>query len=223
MKSSGDEGKKFFYVLVKFGRNPGAPETFRVASYWSHPCYLWKLCAWEAIRLKGDAAECLLTRLLSFLKEESWAEFRLRCLELIYLSKDKSAVPFLYSLLLEEKDPLVLRALVWTLGALGDSSVVEDLLLWASSPAGRIVRREIVGEAVGMALEKTPELETVCLLKNIAHKNKRVAFYLQDLPLKGRKEKFYIYPSPDYLSREAGAGRCNLKSLRRDLSNILGR
>ncbi|GAW93132.1 HEAT repeat domain-containing protein [Calderihabitans maritimus] len=172
-----------------------------VFSFVRHPDYLVRTRAF--ITLNQIAHPGIIPDLLEYLREEKDEEFRLRCLEVFHSLGDPAAVKPLTGFI-HDQDPIFIRGLVWTIGSIGGEEAVRFLLEYGSSPAGRLVKREIVGEAIGMALEKVPQGQK--LLQELAAQNMRIARYLDWLPIRGReKARFSVYPAPDYFRQCAKA------------------
>ncbi|MHB1128291.1 MAG: HEAT repeat domain-containing protein [Bacillota bacterium] len=201
-------------LLKKLGEFTGSRVAQSVVHYIEHPDYLVRTRAF--VTLGRVAHPSVVPRLLAFLEREEDEEFCLRCLEVFYRLEDQNTVSSLASFL-THRNPLLVRGLVWTIGSIGGAEAVQVLLDFCSSPAGRMVKPDLTAEAVGMALEKTPNPQE--LLEKICRGNRRAARYLRDLPLRGKKEaRYYIYPTYDYFCLRADERGMNFREYRRIVS-----
>jgi len=186
-------------VLKKLGEFPGAQVAQAVVPYIDHDDYLVRSRAF--VTLCRVAHPVIIPRLFDFLEREKDVEFRLRCLEVFHCLGEPATVAPLAALLVD-RDPLFLRGLVWTLGSIGGVEAVRVLLAFGSTPAGRIVKPDLVAEAVGMALENVENPQEV--LEAATRESPRVARYLRDLTLRTRDEARYsVYPTSDYFRLQA--------------------
>ena len=120
---------------------------------------------------------------------------RLRILD-IFANLDyfdvKALEPLFY-----DKNPYIIRGIIMVLANKGSSIALEMLLDFAASNKGRIIKRELFGEAIGLMLNNSPTLEST-LEKKIAD-NESIRGYLKGMTLKPPKNGVLsIYPSHDY-------------------------
>lgn len=198
-------------LLRQAGSLSGEEAARAVLAWTRHPDYLVRSRAW--VTLCRAAHPAIIPDLINYLREERDEEFRLRCLDVLQCLKEPETVPLLAPFL-HDRDPLVVRGTVWTIGAIGGEEAARALLSFGASPAGRLVRREVVGEAVALALAGVPGREEV--LARVAGEDRRVARYLADLPLDhDGKPRFSLYPSPDYFRLQCQAREVDYKTFKR--------
>ena len=144
----------------------------------------------------------IVSHLLEILNTEKDEEFQLRCLDLIAKFADESVAEQLVPLL-EHRDPLVIRGTMIALGEIGGRAAAEAMIEFAANPRGRILRREIVGEALGAALQKVEHPEE--FLEKIKIKSTKAVHYLRNLKLWQPDDikRFSIYPASDYFRLQA--------------------
>lgn len=105
---------------------------------------------------------------------------------------------------LQDRDPLVVRGVAWALGAIGGQQAARILLGFVSSPAGRILRPELVEEALALALRQ--EADPQALLAAWGEEDASWKRYLRHLTLSKVKHiRFSVYPAPDYLGKHTGS------------------
>ena len=129
------------------------------------------------------------------LSEDTVEADRLRILD-IFASLEhldvKALKPLFY-----DKNPYINRGIIMVLANKGSSIALEMLLDFAASNKGRIIKRELFGEAVGLMLNNYPVLESV--LEKKIEDNESVRGYLKGMTLKPPKNGVLsIYPSHDY-------------------------
>jgi HEAT repeat protein len=169
-----------------------------IAGYFNHKDYL--------VRSKAFAMASLLPHpaflpFMSTVLQEDDEEFRLRAIEVLQEIGSAEALQELTQLL-KDKNPLIVRGAVVALGGISSPESVQTILEFASSPQGRLVRPELVQEAVSFALQDIKGQED--LLIRLQAENANIRRYLRGLDLK-RPEiaHFTVYPSADYFSLQA--------------------
>ncbi|MEW6662945.1 MAG: HEAT repeat domain-containing protein [Bacillota bacterium] len=193
----GLSGREELLDLLVAAQDCSGPEAARaVFAYTAHEDYLVKSRAW--VSLKRMAPSSLVPELIASLANEQDLEFRLRCVEVLGSVRDQASVDQIGAFL-ADPDPLVVRAIVWALGEIGGEQAASSLLVFAASPAGRIIRREVVAEALATALAGLPEDKRLQWLRQKQAGSLRVWQYLQGLSLElGPMPRFSPYPAPDY-------------------------
>lgn len=143
----------------------------------------------------------LLPVIVQIIHEEQDEEFRLRAIEVLRRIGTLEALEELTKLL-QDRNPLIVRGAVVAMGSISSPEAVGAILEFASSPQGRIVRPELVQEAVSFALQDIAE--PTKFLDGLATENAKIRRYLRHLNLE-RPEipHFSVYPSADYFSLQA--------------------
>lgn len=104
--------------------------------------------------------------------------------------------------LLRHKNPYLVRGEVMALALAGGREALEILLGFAASPWGRMVRRELMAEALGYLLAKEPGL--VERLEKLVETAPLIRGYLRDMelhpPAYGRLS---VFPANDYWAIQA--------------------
>ncbi|MDS1029652.1 HEAT repeat domain-containing protein [Bacillota bacterium LX-D] len=204
-------GAECIAYLDQLSLTPSKEKALAVSSLLKHPDYLTRCKAYGVLRKIFDPV--ILPKLYTILQTEQSEEFRLHTLELIQLIGEESSVLTLGSLL-SDFNPFVVRGSIVALGGIGGREAVRTILEFASKPQGRIIRREVVAEALGYALQKVQDPEE--FLAALQQENKRVKHYLQDLELKAPPiPHFTVYPSADYFSLQAKSRGIDYKKFKR--------
>ena len=190
-------GREETLELLTAAKDCSGPEAARaVFNYTGDADYLIKSRAWVSLRRMESAS--LVPELMAFLAMEQDLEFRLRCVDVLGAVREQ-IVAGQVGAFLADPDPLVVRAVVWALGEIGGEQAASLLLEFAASPAGRIIRREVVAEAIARALAGLPEDQKLEWLRQKEAGSLRARQYLQGLSLEvGPLPRFSPYPAPDY-------------------------
>lgn len=170
-----------------------------LTKYFKHDDYL--------VRSKAFAMACdyphpdLMPALTETIHEEQAEEFRLRAIEALQKLGTKEALAELAKLL-KDPNPLIVRGAVVAIGGISSPEAVRTILEFASSPQGRIVRSELVEEAVSFALQDIADPQE--LLTKLAEENANIRRYLRNLTFERPAiPHFKVYPSSDYFALQA--------------------
>lgn len=108
--------------------------------------------------------------------------------------------------LLYDKNPYINRGMIVFLANMSSEGALAMLLLFAASPKGRIIKRDLFGEAIGLMLKRNPGL--ILSLEEWMKGNDNVRGYLAGMDFKPPKNgQLSIYPAHDYwtlLSKASG-------------------
>ncbi|WP_227762375.1 HEAT repeat domain-containing protein [Zhaonella formicivorans] len=208
LKQSAAEYIQLLDALTAF---PGEEAARAAGAFLRHPDYLVRSKAFAVLNRIPHLA--LLPDLITVLREEKDEEFRLRALEVVQKLGEREAIseliPFLH-----DRDPLVVRGTIVALGGIGGEEAAESILHFAASPQGRIVRREVVQEALAFCLQKVPEPER--FLERLGERDKGIKRYLRGLqPEVPAQPRFTVYPAADYFSVQAKAREIDYKLYKR--------
>ncbi len=174
--------------------------------YTRHPDYLVCSTAFAALRRIARGVQVaggepppwwdrVVAAMMEFLSSEKEPEFRLRSLDVLAASGDQALVDMLAPFL-ADRDPLVVKGVVWAIGHIGGERAVEVLVERGSTPAGRLVRREIWGEALGLALARVPD--PLGALEQMSRSSRKYRHFLEGLCLEVDYPRYSVYPAPDY-------------------------
>ena len=144
------EGVVLLRRIESIGKN--IPKTAeKLIPFLHHPDYLVRSRVFIALgRIKDTGISNLL---LDYLASEPGEEWQLRVLECLYLLNDNKVIPRISFLLDQHASPLLTRGAAWLIGYLGGEEALHILLKFAVSPRGRIVKSEIILEAIALALK----------------------------------------------------------------------
>lgn len=182
-----------------------------VLDYLDHEDYLIKSRAF--VVLEKLAHPLALPPMFRILREEPEEEFRLRALAVIQAVGHPQAIPELEKVL-QDWNPYLIRGALVALGSIGGEEAARVILEFASSPRGRIVRRELVQEALAFCLLKVSEKEK--FLARLAEANGGIRRYLRGLNLEAPPiSHFSVYPSNDYLRLKCEARGVDYKTYKR--------
>lgn len=184
--------------------------------YLDHEDYLIKSRAF--VVLEKLAHPAALPRMYQVLAEEREEEFRLRALAVIQAVGEPSSIPQLEKAL-QDWNPFIIRGAVVALGGIGGEEAAQIILEFASSPQGRIVRRELVQEALALSLLKVAAKEK--FLAQLSHSSGPIRRYLRGLNLEvPQRLHFSVYPSADYFSLRCEARDVDYKTYKRKVMKV---
>ncbi|MGI6685698.1 MAG: HEAT repeat domain-containing protein [Bacillota bacterium] len=154
-------------------------------------------------------------RLLDYLNTQPGEEWQLRVLECLYLFHDQKVVPRVAALLHQHANPLLVRGAVWLLGYLGGKEALDILVKFAVSPKGRIVKSEVVFEAIALAL-KSLNNSGADYWKDFVRKDPAInRFFLYTTLPEVDPPRFSVYPYPDYLLDQGKAQGIKAKEFKK--------
>ncbi|MDD2499034.1 MAG: HEAT repeat domain-containing protein [Desulfitobacteriaceae bacterium] len=193
--ASPEEALKILPKVEKAGRGFGEAAQ-RVLPLLEHEDYQVRSRAFITLGRLQDSS--IIPELLAYLKRETEEEWRLRVLECLYLLHDQKAVPYLVSYLEDYRYPMMIRGTIWLIGFLGGKEAVEIIGRFGVSPGGRMVKDEVILEALSLALASFPE--GTGFFADIQKKRPEIARAFRYVVLPDvKKPRFNVYPYPDYL------------------------
>ncbi|HHT62354.1 MAG TPA: HEAT repeat domain-containing protein [Clostridia bacterium] len=205
------EGVVLLRRIESIGKN--IPKTAeKLIPFLHHPDYLVRSRVFIALgRIKDTGISNLL---LDYLASEPGEEWQLRVLECLYLLNDNKVIPRISFLLDQHASPLLTRGAAWLIGYLGGEEALHILLKFAVSPRGRIVKSEIILEAIALAL-KSLDAGDEYWAKTV-RKDPAVNRYFSYCRLpEVEQPRFGVYPYPDYLLDQAKAQGIKTKEFKR--------
>jgi len=142
--------------------------------------------------------------LVDFVGSNPGEEWQLRALECLYLLHDQRVVPGLSLFLRQTDNPLLVRGIIWLLGSLGGKEPLDVIARWAASPEGRIVKSEVILEALALAIASLEE--GMAYWEEVKKENPVLdRFFRYSILPEIDPPHFFVYPYPDYLLDQAKA------------------
>jgi len=152
--------------------------------------------------------------LLDYLDTRPGEEWELRVLECLYYLNDQRVIPRVSSLLDWHDAPLLIRGAVWLLGYLGGEEALEILLEFAVHPKSRIVKSEVILEAIALAIKSLPAGPEYG--EEIIRRDPVLTRYFRYSRLpEVDPPRFFVYPYPDYLLDQAKARGIKAKEFKK--------
>lgn len=142
-------------------------------------------------------------RLVAYIGEDAGEEWQIRALDCLFYLKDREVVPKLADFLSNIQYPLLVRGVVWLMGYLGGKEALDRIVSFVLSPLGRIVKNEVVLEAVSLAIHSFDDGSAY--FQKIKRKNPIVERFFRycvfDDPV--AQPRFSVLPYPDYFLDQA--------------------
>ncbi|MGI6065848.1 MAG: HEAT repeat domain-containing protein [Bacillota bacterium] len=162
-------------------------------------------------RLKDSS---IIPELLAYLKQEKDEEWRLRVLECLYHFRNQKVIPDLLPLLEDYRYPMLIRGTIWLIGSLGGKEAVRIIGEFGAKPHGRIVKTEVILEALSLAIASIPDGTSFFAKIQKERADIARAFRYVTLP-DPEKPRFDVYPYPDYLLDRAKIQGIDAKEFKR--------
>jgi len=197
--------------LEKLGRNETGIAV-KVFPLIYHQDYLVRSRTFITLGRLGDNSIC--PGLVAYIREEPGEEWQLRALECLLMLKDAGVVPELAVFLKYTHNPLLIRGVLWLIGYLGGSAAVDCIGRFVSGPQGRMVKSEVILEAMSLAVNSYLDG-----IRDFSRLRKGEAgidrfFRYSTLP-DPKKVHFHVYPYPDYLLDQAALRGIEPKAFKR--------
>lgn len=185
----------------------------RLLPFLHHPDYRVRLRTFIALgRLKDPSPA---PELVEYLKKEQKEEWQLVALECLAHLQERKVVGQLAPFLNYHQYPLVVRGVVWLIGSLGGREAVEIIAGFTASPQGRLVKSELILEALALAITSFTGGPDCWEKVKAECPDVERAFRYTIFPDVDQVH-FGIYPYPDYLldrAREQGISHREFKKL----------
>lgn len=174
--------------------------------------YRLRAKAFIAIARIGDSS--VGGELMGFMAGRPGEEWQLRALDCFYHFRDRTWIRPLSGFLNRGDNPLLVRGTLWLTGSLGGVEAIGIIAHFAASPQGRLVKDEIMLEALRMAVDSCPEGREI--LDDLWLNSPQIGRALRYAVLPCDEEpRFNIYPYPDYLLDQARAHGLSADEFRR--------
>lgn len=168
----------------------------------SHPDYMVRSKAFISVSRLGDGR--IAEKIVDYIASEPGEEWQLRGLECLNILNNRDIVPKLTQFLHHHRNPLLIRGTVWLIGYLGGHQAIQTLAQFAASAASRLVKSEVILEALALAVASVGDGEIY--LYHVMKQNPAIARCLRYSKLPDLAELNYgVYPYPDYLALQAEA------------------
>lgn len=142
-------------------------------------------------------------RLVAYIGEDVGEEWQIRALECLFYLKDQEVVPKLADFLSNIQCPLLVRGVVWLMGYLGGKEALDKIVSFAISPLGRIVKNEVILEAVSLAIHSFNDGSAY--FQELKRKNPIAERYFRYCVFddSAAQPRFSVLPYPDYFLDQA--------------------
>lgn len=167
--------------------------------------YLTKARAFVELTWEEEREE-LLPVLRNIILNDTDDEWRLRALEVFAAWEAKGEISKLENLYYDW-DPVIIRGFMWFVASVGEVADILDMLTFAASPKGRIIRPETTLDLITQAVQKNKiKVEEIY---HFADKKQEIIRFISGWDFQDDTPRLLtIYPSADYL-----ALRCQEKDI----------